>query len=119
MAYKRYLVEFGSAADIHGGDVTLASKRAVRDAISHCCMCGLSDIFGLQPGKMKLDLVIFVPYPEKVNQEEVKKELPSGEVNLTVNEGGLKVRGLHVEKLGPGDEIVMANAAITVWIDID
>jgi len=119
MAYKRYLIEFGSGVVLHGGDVTLAAQRAIQDAVSHCCMCGLSDILGDYTKGMKLDVVIYVPYAERVNRDLLMKELKANEVNLEVFEGGLRMRGLHVEQYGPGDEIVLANAGITVWADVD
>ena len=35
---KRFLVEFGTGVDLHGGNVTKAAQKALRDAISHCCL---------------------------------------------------------------------------------
>ena len=32
---KRFLVEFGTGVDLHGGNVTKAAQKALRDAISH------------------------------------------------------------------------------------
>ncbi len=31
---KRYIAEFCTGVDLHGGDVTKAAKKAVRDAVS-------------------------------------------------------------------------------------
>ena len=45
--WKRYLVEFGTGVDLHGMDVMEAARRAVRDAVSQCCMCGLVDLLGI------------------------------------------------------------------------
>ena len=44
MARKRFIVELGTGADLHGEDVTEAACRAVKDAISSNCLCdpGLS-----------------------------------------------------------------------------
>ena len=38
---KRYIVEFGMGADLHGGDVTKAAVKAVKDATSRSCLCGM------------------------------------------------------------------------------
>jgi len=46
MTKKRFVVELGYGADLHGGDVTKAAQRAVKDAISRSCLCGLFDILG-------------------------------------------------------------------------
>ena len=35
---KRFIVELGMGTDLHGGDVTKAAKRAVRDAVSKSCL---------------------------------------------------------------------------------
>ena len=41
---KKYIVEIGMGADLHGQDVTKAGRKAVKDAISHSCLCGLQEI---------------------------------------------------------------------------
>ena len=43
---KRFIVEFGSGADLHGADMTKAAARAIKDAVSHACLCGLVEILG-------------------------------------------------------------------------
>ena len=40
---QRYIVELGTGADLHGADMTKAARRAVKDAISRSCLCGLVD----------------------------------------------------------------------------
>jgi len=42
MAYKRYVVEFGMGADLHGGDLTKAAQKAVKDALSTSLCHGVS-----------------------------------------------------------------------------
>ncbi len=117
---KRYIVEFGTGADLHGMDVTKAACKAVKDAISHGCLCGVTEILGVtDPGKsMQVAIKIASPFPEKVDREEVLKMIPFGEPTLEIEEGGLKVTGTAVKSLGEGDQIVMVNAALTVWIDL-
>ncbi len=48
MDYRRYLVEVGTGIDLHGEDVTKAAQRAVKDAISHSSMVGLSQLFKIK-----------------------------------------------------------------------
>jgi len=119
MAKKRFIVEIGTGVDLHGEDVTEAACRAVKDAISRSCLCGLSEIVGLEkPGELEVDVVIASPKPEEVDLERVKEALPAGRKTASSVAGGMRVRGLMVPKYGPGrDHIVVANAGITVSID--
>lgn len=120
MSLKRYIIEFGTGADLHGEDVTKASQRAVKDAVSHSCLCGLVDIFGMDnPNKMKIEAKVGCPYPERVNKQEVLKAIPFGTVNLEVVEGGLINQGLYLPMLADSDRIVIAVAALTVYIDTE
>lgn len=117
---KRFIVEFGTGADLHGEDVTKAAQKAVKDAVSHSCLCGLVDIFGMKdPNKMHVEIKLGCPYPERVNREEVRKTLPFGTADLDVVPGGLVVPGLKLPILGEGDRIVIVLAALTVYIDTE
>ncbi len=119
MTRKRYIVEIGTGTDLHGGNVTKAAQRAVKDAIAHSCLCGLFEIAGIEdPDKMIVDIRIGCPYPEKVNTLEVKKMVPFGTATVEVVAGGLGVRGLNLPVLGQGDTIVVAVAALTVSVDM-
>ena len=73
--WKRYLVEFGTGADLHGMDVTEAASKAVKDAVSHCCMCGLVEALGLNDLKhdMRVSMKIAAPDPEHVDTEATLK----------------------------------------------
>lgn len=116
--WKRYLVEFGTGVDLHGMDVMEAARRAVKDAVSHCCMCGLVDVLGLTDLKngMRVKLKIAAPIPEKVDPEALKKLLIAEDVEVEVVQGGMLLSGLHVDEFGEGDQIVMVNAGITVFV---
>jgi uncharacterized protein (TIGR02058 family) len=119
MGRKRFIIEMGSGADLHGEDVTKAAQRAVKDAISRSCLCGLSDIFGINnPNEMYIEARIGCPYPERLDKAEVIKMIPFGSVNLEVVPGGLTVPGLKLPMLGEGEQIVIVVAALTVFIDI-
>ena len=119
MALKRYVVEFGMGADLHGQDVTKAAKRAVKDAVSHSCLCGLFEVAGLkEPGEMRIKLQIACPYPEQLDREAVKASVPFGEVELVCEQGGMLTQGLHYPELGKGDNIIIALASLTVYVDV-
>lgn len=120
MAYKRYIVEFGMGVDLHGMDVTKAATKAVKDAISHGCLCGLNDILELKnPAEaMKVKVQVGTPFPEKVDAAAVAKMVPFGETEVEIREGGMSAKGLEVKSLGDGDTMVMAIAVLTVYVDV-
>ena len=118
--WKRYLVEFGTGVDLHGMDVMEAARRAVKDAVSHCCMCGLVEALGLKDLKhdMYVSMKIAAPDPEHVDPEALKKLMITENVDVEVVEGGMLLPGLHVDEFGKGDQIVIVNAGLTVYAKI-
>lgn len=116
--WTRFLIEFGTGADLHGMDVMEAATRAVKDAISHCCMCGLVDTLHLTNLKtdMRIELKVAAPWPEKIDAGKLKKLLIANDVDVEVVEGGMLLKGLHVDEFGEGDQIVIVNAGITVFV---
>ncbi len=119
MTRKRFIVELGTGADLHGEDVTEAACRAVKDAISSNCLCGLLEIVGLEdPNQMEVEVLVATPKPEEVDLEKVKGMLPFGRVSVTSVSGGMMAQGLCVPQLAPDcDQIVVANAAVTVFVN--
>ena len=115
--WKRYLVEFGTGADLHGMDVMEAASRAVKDAVSHCCMCGLVETLGLKDLKhdMRVSMKIAAPDPDHVDTEALKKLMITENVDVEVVEGGMLLPGLHVDEFGKGDQIMIVNAGLTVY----
>jgi uncharacterized protein (TIGR02058 family) len=118
MGTKRFIVEIGSGADLHGEDVTKAACRAVKDAISSSCLCGLVEILGIEDLKaIQVDILVACPQPDKVDLEQVKAAVPIGQKTARAVEGGMKAKGLCVPNFAPDcDRIVVANAAVTVFI---
>jgi len=115
---QRYIVEIGTGADLHGGDVTKAAQKAIKDAVSHSCLCGLFDIVGINdPNQMHIHVKIACPYPEKLDHDQVLSAVPFGTTQLEAVPGGLSVRGLDIPALGQGDTIVVALAALTVYVE--
>jgi uncharacterized protein (TIGR02058 family) len=87
---KRVILEMGTGNDLHGGDYTKASVRAVQDAIHHSSLT-LIRTLGLDARKMQVEVTIGVQHPEKVDAAVVKSTLPYGEVSVRVVKGGLDV----------------------------
>jgi uncharacterized protein (TIGR02058 family) len=116
MANKRFIVEIGTGIDLHGENVTKAACRAVNDAVSRSCLCGLVEIMDLQDlGDVSVDILIASPRPHEVDQ--VKAAVPIGQKTARAVEGGMTAQGLCVARFAPEcDQIVLANAAITVSV---
>lgn len=118
---KKFIVEVGMGTDLHGQDVTKAGRRAVRDAISRSCLCGLQEILGLHNfDDVYVDVRIASPTPEQVDREAVLAEIPFGRKTIEVVEGGMSVPALFVEAFGDtSEDLVVALAAVTVEVDLD
>jgi len=113
---RRYLVEVGMGTDLHHPDPTKCAVRAVRDAIYHCSMLGLKECNLLQSIKdMYVKIKICVPFPEKVDRDAVLKEIPYGQRELEVADGGLLEEGSLLRD-GKRDNIMVAVAAVTVMV---
>lgn len=118
MSDKRFIVEIGTGADLHGEDVTKAACRAVKDAVSRSCLCGLVEILGIRDlDAILVDIHIACPKPDQVDAEQVKAIVPIGQKNVHAVEGGMSAKGLCVPHFAPDcDQIVVANAAVTVFV---
>jgi uncharacterized protein (TIGR02058 family) len=121
MGTKRFIVEIGTGADLHGGDVTKAACRAVNDAISRSCLCGLVEILGIEDLKtIQVDILVACPTPDTVDLAQVKDAVPIGQKTAHAVEGGMKAKGLCVPNFALDcDQIVVANAAVTVFIQVN
>jgi uncharacterized protein (TIGR02058 family) len=119
MTRQRFIVELGTGVDLHGEDVTEAACRAVKDAISRNCLCGLLEIVGLEnPDQMEVEVLVASPKPEEVDLEKVKGMLPFGQVSVNAVSGGMTAQGLCVPQIAPDcDQIMVANAAVTVYVN--
>lgn len=116
--HKRFIVEIGTGIDIHGEDVTKAACRAVKDAVSRSCLCGLLEILELQNLEdVFVDILVASPNPEQVDLEQVMTEVPIGRKAARAVEGGMTAQGLCVPQFASDcDQIVVANAAVTLYI---
>lgn len=115
---RRFIVELGMGSDLHGGDVTKAAMRAVRDAVSRSCLCGLFEVAGLKrPEDMFIHLKVCCPTPERLDRERVAGSVPFGKVDLEVREGGMTAEGIQLPQLGEGSSIVVALVSLTVCVE--
>ncbi len=121
MPLKRFVIEMGMGVDQHGQNPTVAAARAVRNAIANNALPGIWEVAGLShPNEMIVEVQIGVPYPEQVQVEEVLAVLPFGQKRLTVAEGGMVVQGRAIPELADkNDEMLMAVAAVTVWVETE
>lgn len=121
MARRRLVIEMGMGIDQHGQDPTVAAARAVRNAIAHNALPGIWEVAGLtDPDQMIVEVQVGVPYPEQVRSADVLAVLPFGQKSLRVEAGGMIVQGRAIPSLQDrNDEMLLALAAVTVWVDSD
>jgi uncharacterized protein (TIGR02058 family) len=124
MDYRRYLVEIGTGVDLHGEDATKAAQRAVKDAISHSSMIGLSQLFKIKnfseiEDALMVDVTIAAPDPEKVEGEKVLSTLPEGKRRINIVKGGMKFPAESTKDEAKTHPILMVNAIIVVLVDVD
>jgi len=116
---KRYIIEFGLGTDFHGQDVNRAAEKAVSDAISRSCLCGLKEILEIEDldNEISINVTIAVSDPVKIDEAKIKKCLPIGKVKVVPVKGGLKVPGLFIPDFGDADDsIEVAVACVEVGI---
>jgi uncharacterized protein (TIGR02058 family) len=106
----------------HNNDCTSAAIKAIKNAISNNCLCGLSEICELKEPKDLLRMVVHVkigvPYPERLNEKKALKAIPFGKKSIEVVKGGLVAKGTMIEELGDtSDNIIVCNAAVSVSLN--
>jgi uncharacterized protein (TIGR02058 family) len=121
VALKRFIIEMGMGIDQHGQEPTIAAARAVRNAIANNALLGIWEVAGLShPDEMIIEVQVAVPYPEQVRSEEVLAVLPFGRKTLKLESGGMVVPGRAIPELADkNDDMLMAVAAVTVFVDIN
>jgi len=113
---KRVAVEFGMGTDLRGQDYTKAACRALRDALWHNSLT-VYRALGYAPEDMHVTVSIGVSKPEQVDKAQVASILPYGVATVEVSEGGLNLP--HESGEQTTGDIVVANAAAIVYLDID
>lgn len=124
MDYRRYIVELGSGVDLHGEDETKAAQKAVKDAISHCSMIGLGQLFKIGSfaeleDALMVDVTVATPNPEKVDGDKVLEILPEGKRRINIVKGGIRFPTETTSDEAKTHGLVMVNAVIVVLIDVD
>ena len=110
---KRYVLEFGLGLDLHGQDVTEAAAKAVKDAVSKSCLCGLQEVLGLDDldNDIRLRVTVAVSRPEEIDAERIAACLPVGKITVSAVKGGMTVSGMYFPKFGDSDASVEAAIA--------
>ncbi|MBR0373820.1 MAG: Lin0512 family protein [Mogibacterium sp.] len=118
MAFKRLIIEIGQGVDMHGGDQNNAVLKATKDAIHHCCMACISEIFDIKDRKTeaKIHADIYVPHPEQADPNVVIDYLSGWAVDATVHQGGANPEGIALGDKGK-TEITVALVVLTVYVD--
>lgn len=112
MTWKRMVLEIGMGTDIRGADYTKAAVRALRDALWHNSL-SIAKALGKDTDSMRVEVLIGVPKPDKVDKEAVLAVLPHGTGTVKVVEGGLEIKN----DAGT-DSTVIAQAAAIVRLDL-
>jgi uncharacterized protein (TIGR02058 family) len=119
MQRKRFIVELGVGADLHGMDVTKAASRAVKDAIGRSCLCGLVEIMGKARFEgVHVEILVACPFPDRLDMDRVLEQVPVGTRSGRAVQGGMTAAGICVDAFGREcDTIIVANAAVTVFVE--
>ena len=112
MTWKRMVLEIGMGTDIRGADYTKAAVRALRDALWHNSL-SVAKALGQPTNSMRVEVLIGVPKPDKVDTAAVLAVLPHGTGTVKVVEGGLEIRNDEGT-----DSTVIAQAAAIVRLDL-
>ncbi|MCY6383393.1 Lin0512 family protein [Hoeflea prorocentri] len=112
MALKSMVMEFGSGVDIRGGDCTKAAVRAVEAALRHNSIT-FAQAFDQPREAMVIRVAIGVPRPDEVDTGKVAGVLPYGSAEVRVEEGGMEIA-----RDDGGVGTTLANAALTVYLDV-
>jgi uncharacterized protein (TIGR02058 family) len=112
MVWKRMVLEIGMGTDIRGADPTKAAVRALRDALWHNSL-SVANALGMDADSMRVEVVIGVPRPDKVDKAAVLAVLPHGTGTVSVVAGGLEI----ANDAGT-DSTLIAHAAAIVRLDL-
>ncbi|MEW9675402.1 Lin0512 family protein [Lentibacillus sp. L22] len=111
-------IQTGTGIDVHGQDVTIASQRAVQDAIHYNSMPGIAKMLPDEKlDNMKVNVKLAVPADQdKVDVEKIKAKIPYGTVTVEVVVGGMATTsGIFLEdKQDKNDQMYIVNAAVEV-----
>ena len=113
--FRRFAVEMGTGTSLRREDHTAAAVRAVQDALWRVSLTAYRAL-DKDPSEMRVHVIIGVPKPHEVDQDEVLALVPYGETSISVEIGGLAIKGgCGADAQG---EIIIANAAVQVDLDV-
>ena len=112
MAIQRIILEMGTGNDLYGEDYTKAAVRAVQDALHHSSIT-LFRSLGIDRDSMMVEVTIGVQHPDRVNVDEVAKQIPFGTVTVKPTKGGLNINDAENSIV-----TVIASAAVAARLDI-
>lgn len=122
MNQQRYIIEFGLGLDFHGQNINRAAQKAVKDAISRSCLCGLTEVLHLKnlDQVVRIQVTVAVSRPEEIDPKGIAGCLPIGTVEVRAVSGGLTVPGLYVPAFGDRDDsIEAALACVEVFVSYE
>ena len=111
---RRFIIEFGMGMDFHGQDVTKAAEKAVKDAVSRSCLCGLDEVLEIKDlnNGVEIKVTVAVSKPEEVDAERIKAQLPIGRVKVETVKGGLIIPGLFIPQFGDKDNTIDRKSVV-------
>lgn len=110
MSEQRVIIEMGMGNSQYGRDYTKAAARAIEDAIRHSSL-PLFGALGLSHDVMRVQVTVGVQDPDAVDCAALTKVLPRGRAEVRAVPGGL-----DVENPETGDVLVIASAAVEVFL---
>ena len=101
---------------MHSGDQNNANLKAAQDAVHHCCMAGISEIFEVKDRRTqtKVHADIYVPHPEQADSSVVTNYLDGWSAEAEVHRGGANPRGIAFD----GDPETQITTAIVTPVGI-
>lgn len=109
---KRIILEMGTGNDLYGEDYTKAGIRAVQDALHHSSLI-LFRSLDIDRDSMQVEVTIAVQHPDKVDKQQIGKQIPYGDVQVNVVNGGMNV----VDQQN-GTTSVIATAAVAARLNL-
>lgn len=111
-------IETGTGLDVHGQDVTVATKRAVEDAIHYNSMPGIAKMLPEENlDHMQINVKLAVPADkDQLDTETIKAMIPYGKVDMEVVDGGMATTsGIFLEEQQDKNDLMyIVNAVIEV-----
>ena len=113
--FRRFAVEMGTGTSLRREDHTSAAVRAVQDALWRISLTAYRAL-DKDPSEMRVHVIIGVPKPHEVDENAVLALVPYGDKSISVEVGGLAIKGgCGADAQG---EIIIANAAVQVDLDV-